>query len=97
MLEGELREAAAIEAALYSVVAEHGSSMNKVHAPARRLSRMYLHACRESSQSRRASAARSVVSGLALVAKHVEMMFIFCISLKHPSLYSLYHLFLLLF
>ena len=31
MLEGELREAAAIEAALYSVVAEHGSSMNKVH------------------------------------------------------------------
>ncbi|WKA04230.1 hypothetical protein VitviT2T_022285 [Vitis vinifera] len=69
MLEGELREAAAIEAALYSVVAEHGSSMNKVHAPARRLSRMYLHACRESSQSRRASAARSAVSGLALVAK----------------------------
>ena len=32
MLEGELREAAAIEAALYSVVAEHGSSMSKVHA-----------------------------------------------------------------
>ncbi|KAE8021350.1 hypothetical protein FH972_007248 [Carpinus fangiana] len=69
MLEGELREAAAVEAALYSVVAEHGSSMGKVHAPARRLSRVYLHACREGSLSRRASAARSAVSGLVLVAK----------------------------
>lgn len=69
MLEGELREAAAVEAALYSVVAEHGSSMGKVHAPARRLLRLYLHACRESSLSRRASAARSAVSGLVLVAK----------------------------
>ncbi|KAK4367378.1 hypothetical protein RND71_011170 [Anisodus tanguticus] len=37
--EGELREAAAIEVGLYSVVVEHGSSTNKVHAPARRLSR----------------------------------------------------------
>ncbi|KAJ6424070.1 hypothetical protein OIU84_024947 [Salix udensis] len=69
MLEGELKEAAAIEAALYSVISEHGSSMSKVHAPARRLSRLYLHACRESFQSRRASAARSAISGLVLVAK----------------------------
>ncbi|KAF5479788.1 hypothetical protein F2P56_000580 [Juglans regia] len=69
MLEGELREAAAVEASLYSVVAEHGSSMSKVHAPARRLSRLYLHACRQSSLSRKASAARSAVSGLVLVAK----------------------------
>ncbi|KAF3435208.1 hypothetical protein FNV43_RR22295 [Rhamnella rubrinervis] len=69
MLEGELREAAAVEAALYSVVADHGSSMSKVHAPARRLSRLYLHAYRENSQSRRATAARSAVSGLVLVAK----------------------------
>lgn len=69
MLEGELREAAAIEAALYSIVAEHGSSMNKVHAPARRLSRLYLHSCKESSQSRKAHAARSVVSGFVLTAK----------------------------
>ncbi|KAF2316486.1 hypothetical protein GH714_041827 [Hevea brasiliensis] len=69
MLEGELREAAGIEAALYSVAAEHGSSISKVHAPARRLSRLYLHACKESSQPRRASAARSAVSGLVLVAK----------------------------
>lgn len=68
-LEAELQEAAATEAALYSVVAEHGSSMSKVHAPARRLSRLYLHACKENSQSRRASAARSAISGLVLVAK----------------------------
>ncbi|CAL1391488.1 unnamed protein product [Linum trigynum] len=66
VLEGELREAAAIEAALYSVVAEHGSSISKVHAPARRLSRMYLNA---SGVARRASAARSAVSGMVLVAK----------------------------
>ncbi|KAE8720140.1 F28J7.14 protein, putative isoform 1 [Hibiscus syriacus] len=69
MVERELREAASIEAALYSVVAEHGSSMTKMHAPARRLSRLYLHACKEGSQLRRGSAARSAVSGLALIAK----------------------------
>lgn len=69
MLEGELREAAAIEVSLYSVVAEHGSSVNKVHAPARRLSRLYLHACKENSRLKRASAARSAISGLVLVAK----------------------------
>ncbi|ESQ50003.1 hypothetical protein EUTSA_v10020012mg [Eutrema salsugineum] len=68
-LEGELCEAAAIEAALYSVVAEHGSSSTKVHAPARRLLRLYLHACREKHLSRRANAAKSAVSGLVLVAK----------------------------
>ncbi|KAI3666024.1 hypothetical protein L6452_44662 [Arctium lappa] len=68
-LEDELREAAAIEVSLYSVVAEHGSSVNKVHAPARRLSRLYLHAYKENSQSRRATSARSIVSGLILVAK----------------------------
>lgn len=69
MLEGELTEAAAIEVSLYSVIAEHGSSVNKVHAPARRLSRLYLHACKEKFSSRIASAARSIISGLVLVAK----------------------------
>ncbi|RAL38157.1 hypothetical protein DM860_000851 [Cuscuta australis] len=69
MLEGELREAAGIEIGLFSVVAEHGSSTNKVHAPARRLSRLYFHACKEKCLLRRQSAARSVVSGLMLVAK----------------------------
>ncbi|KAG4395929.1 hypothetical protein AAZX31_19G067400 [Glycine max] len=69
MLEGELREAAAIEAALYTVVAEHGNSTSKVHAPARRLSRLYLHASKENLQERRAGAAKSSVSGLVLVTK----------------------------
>ncbi|KAL8167203.1 hypothetical protein V2J09_008702 [Rumex salicifolius] len=69
MLEGELREAAAIEASLYSVVAEHGSSISKVHAPARRLSRMYIQAVKGNYQSRRASAAQTAVSGLVVVAK----------------------------
>ncbi|MED6132264.1 hypothetical protein PIB30_017531 [Stylosanthes scabra] len=68
-LEGELREAAAIESALYSVVAEHGNSMSKVHAPARRLSRLYLHAYKENIQGRRSGAAKSSVSGLLLVVK----------------------------
>lgn len=69
MLEEELREAAALEVGLYSVVAEHGSSTNKVHAPARRLSRFYFHACKARSQDKRASAARAVTSGLVLVSK----------------------------
>lgn len=68
-LEGELREAAGVEVSLYSVTAEHGSSANKVHAPARRLFRLYIHACKQKSQARKASAARSAVSGLVLVAK----------------------------
>ncbi|KAL3526304.1 hypothetical protein ACH5RR_010960 [Cinchona calisaya] len=68
-LEAELREAAAIEVGLYSVVAEHGSSTNKVHAPARRLSRFYLYASRAHSQSQRGTAAKSAISGLILVAK----------------------------
>ncbi|KAF3780672.1 hypothetical protein EJ110_NYTH32311 [Nymphaea thermarum] len=68
-LESELREAAELEVALYSIVAEHGSSVHKVHTPARRLSRMYIHAYRNWSKEKRASAARSMVSGLVLVAK----------------------------
>ncbi|KAK9052700.1 hypothetical protein SSX86_029330 [Deinandra increscens subsp. villosa] len=69
MLEEELRETAAIEAGLYSIVAEHGSSTNKVHAPARRLSRFYLHACKENEQERRGNAARAISAGLVLVSK----------------------------
>ncbi|CAI9766697.1 unnamed protein product [Fraxinus pennsylvanica] len=70
MLEGELREAAAIEALSPSLQPQiYGSSMTKVHAPARRLSRLYLHACKQKSKSRRGSAAKSTVSGLILVAK----------------------------
>lgn len=69
MLEEELRESAAIEVGLYSVVAEHGCSANKVHAPARRLSRFYLHAYKENSVLKRGSAAKSAISGIYLVAK----------------------------
>ncbi|GLT38405.1 hypothetical protein SLA2020_126610 [Shorea laevis] len=69
MLEEELKEAAAMEVSLYSVVAEHGSSPNKVHAPARRLSRFYVHACKASSQAKRANAARAALSGLVMVSK----------------------------
>lgn len=69
MLKEELREAAALEVSLYSVVAEHGSSSNKIHSPARRLSRFYVHACQTNLPAKRVSAARAIVSGLALVSK----------------------------
>ncbi|WMV19184.1 hypothetical protein MTR67_012569 [Solanum verrucosum] len=68
-LEEELREVAALEIALYSVVSEHGSSAHKLHTPARRLSRLYLHACKYLSQDKRATVAKNTVSGLVLVAK----------------------------
>lgn len=68
-LESELREVAALEIALYSVVPEHGSSAHKVHTPARRLSRLYIYACKYWSQDRRATVARNTVSGLVLVSK----------------------------
>lgn len=69
LLEGELREAAAIEISLYSIISEHGSSAHKVHTPARRLSRLYIHALKHWSKERRANAARSAASGLVLAAK----------------------------
>lgn len=69
MLEEELREAAATEIGLYTAVAEHASSANKVHTPARRLSRFYINSGKSGSQAKRASAARAAVSGLVLVSK----------------------------
>ncbi|KAL2535090.1 nucleolar protein gar2-related [Abeliophyllum distichum] len=68
-LEEELKEVAALEIALYSVVPEHGNSAHKVHTPARRLSRLYIHACKYWSQVKRATIAKNTVSGLVLVAK----------------------------
>ncbi|GFY98281.1 nucleolar protein gar2-like protein [Actinidia rufa] len=68
-LEEELREVAALEISLYSVVPEHGSSAHKVHTPARRLSRLYIHACKHWVLDKRATVARNTVSGLVLVAK----------------------------
>ena len=69
LLEEELREAAAIEVGLYSIIAEHGSSPYKVHAPAQRISIFYLHACRAETQAKRASAARAAALGLVLVSR----------------------------
>lgn len=68
-LEEELREAAALEISLYSVAPEHGSSAHKVHTPARRLSRLYIHACKHWTQDKRATIAKNIVSGLVLIAK----------------------------
>ncbi|XP_050228021.1 uncharacterized protein LOC126677446 isoform X2 [Mercurialis annua] len=68
-LEEELREVAALEISLYSVVPEHGSSAHKVHTPARRLSRLYIHACKHWTQDKRATTAKNTVSGLVLIAK----------------------------
>ncbi|XWS43191.1 hypothetical protein CRYUN_Cryun16bG0081600 [Craigia yunnanensis] len=68
-LESELREVAALEISLYSVVPEHGSSTHKVHTPARRLSRLYIHACKHWTQNKRATIAKNTVSGLILIAK----------------------------
>ncbi|XP_009391818.2 uncharacterized protein LOC103977891 [Musa acuminata AAA Group] len=68
-LEEELREVAALEISLYSVIPEHGSSAHKVHTPARRLSRLYIHACKFWTQDKKATVARNTVSGLVLIAK----------------------------
>jgi len=68
-LEQELREVAALEVSLYSVVPEHGSSAHKLHTPARRLSRLYIHASKFWSADKRASVAKNIASGLVLVAK----------------------------
>lgn len=68
-LEEELREVASLEISLYSVVPEHGSSAHKVHTPARRLSRLYIHACKHWTLDKRATVAKNTVSGLVLIAK----------------------------
>ncbi|KAJ8753396.1 hypothetical protein K2173_019795 [Erythroxylum novogranatense] len=68
-LEEELREVAALEISLYSVVSEHGSSAHKVHTPARRLSRLYIHACKHWTQNKWATIAKNTISGLVLIAK----------------------------
>ncbi|KAF8398437.1 hypothetical protein HHK36_017364 [Tetracentron sinense] len=68
-LEEELREIAALEFSLYSVVPEHGSSAHNMHTPARRLSRLYIHACKHWTGDKRATIAKNTVSGLVLIAK----------------------------
>ncbi|GJN33619.1 hypothetical protein PR202_gb22239 [Eleusine coracana subsp. coracana] len=68
-LEQELREVAALEVSLYSVVPEHGCSSHKLHTPARHLSRLYIHASKFWTSDKKASVAKNSVSGLVLVAK----------------------------
>lgn len=68
-LEEELREVASLEISLYSVVPDHSSSAHKLHTPARRVSRLYIHACKHWSQEKRATVARNTVSGLIFAAK----------------------------
>lgn len=68
-LEQELREVAALEISIYSVVPEHGSSAHKVHTPARRLARLFIHASKYWSANRKATVAKNIISGLVLVAK----------------------------
>ncbi|CAA7057080.1 unnamed protein product [Microthlaspi erraticum] len=68
-LEEELREVAALEISLYSVVLDHSSSAHKLHTPARRISRIYIHACNNFTRGKRATIARNSVSGLVLVAR----------------------------
>ncbi|KAL5551208.1 hypothetical protein UlMin_001384 [Ulmus minor] len=60
---------APIEVALYSVVAEHVSSSNKIHTYARRLSRFYQHACKANSKAKKVNAARAAISRFILVSK----------------------------
>ncbi|KAJ0258357.1 Nucleolar protein gar2-like protein [Hirschfeldia incana] len=68
-LEEELREVAALEISLYSVVPDHSSSAHKLHTPARRLSRIYIHACKHFTRGKRARIVTNSVSGLVLVAR----------------------------
>lgn len=85
LLEAELREAAAAEIGLYSIIAEHGSSVNKVHTPARRLSRHFVHALKNCSRDKMGSAARNTTSGLVLVAKACGYDIARCLRIEIPS------------
>ena len=74
-LRGELRDVAAVEASLYSATAEHGSSSLKLHAPERRLARVYSFACKHGIEETRTECARNTMAGLVLVARtqlHIE-------------------------
>ncbi|KAM0005185.1 putative nucleoporin [Helianthus debilis subsp. tardiflorus] len=67
-LEDELREVAALEISLYSVVQEHGNSAHKVHKPAQYLSRLYIRTGKYFSQQKRATIGRNIVSGLVMIS-----------------------------
>ncbi|CAA7026870.1 unnamed protein product [Microthlaspi erraticum] len=69
VLEEELREMAALEMSVYSVFPEHGSSEDKLHRPARDLSRLYALATKNQSENKLISVTKNIVSGLFLVLK----------------------------
>ncbi|TYI58622.1 hypothetical protein E1A91_D11G373400v1 [Gossypium mustelinum] len=68
-LEAKLREVAALEISLYSVILEQVSSANKVHTHAWCLSRLYIHACKHWSGDKQAMITKNTVSGLILITK----------------------------
>ncbi|XP_076914443.1 uncharacterized protein LOC143573454 [Bidens hawaiensis] len=67
-LEDELREVAALEVSLYSVVQEHADSAHKVHMPAQHLSKLYIHTGKRFSQQKRDTNGKNIVSGLVMIS-----------------------------
>jgi exonuclease VII large subunit len=68
-LEDELRDSAAIEVALFSIVAEHVRSPHKLHTPARRLARLYVHTFRNRSSDRCINSAKNYAAGLIVAIR----------------------------
>lgn len=68
-LEDELRDSAAIEVALFSIVAEHVRSPHKLHTPARRLTRLYVHTFRNRSSDRCINSAKNYAAGLIVAIR----------------------------
>ncbi|CAM6039305.1 unnamed protein product [Sphagnum compactum] len=68
-LEDELRDSAAIEVALFSIVAEHVGSPHKLHTPARRLARLYVHTFRNRSSDRCINSAKNYAAGLIVAVR----------------------------
>ncbi|CAM6016963.1 unnamed protein product [Sphagnum balticum] len=68
-LEDELRDSAAIEVALFSIVAEHVGSPHKLHTPARRLARLYVHTFRNRSLDRCINSAKNYAAGLIVAIR----------------------------
>lgn len=67
--EAELADMAAADIALYSVVPEHGGTPHKLHSPARRLARLYIHAYKLWTLERRAGSAQNSVSAIVSVVR----------------------------
>ncbi|CAK9206203.1 unnamed protein product [Sphagnum troendelagicum] len=68
-LEDELRDSAAIEVALFSIVEEHVRSPHKLHTPARRLARLYVHTFRNRSSDQCINSAKNYAAGLIVAIR----------------------------